>query len=160
SAALFDARGRMVAQAEHIPVHLGALPEAVAAVMAREPEPGDVYVINDPYSGGNHLPDVTMVSRLGTDEEIWGYAATRAHHSGVGGRQPGAMPAGSRDIYAEGLITPPVRLVAGGTYVSDVLELLLANTRTPAVRRGDFHAQIAANQLAQERLRELIARRG
>ncbi len=160
SAALFDAKGQMVAQAEHIPVHLGAMPEAVAAVMARQPKPGDVYVVNDPYSGGNHLPDITMVSRLGTEQEVWGYAVTRAHHSDVGGMQPGSMPAGSRDIFSEGLIIPPIRLVAAGSYVSDVLDLLLANTRTPAVRQGDFHAQIAANQVAQERMHELIARRG
>ncbi|MGH2709362.1 MAG: hydantoinase B/oxoprolinase family protein, partial [Actinomycetota bacterium] len=159
-AALFDAEGRMVAQAEHIPVHLGALPEAVAAVMARQPKPSDVYVLNDPYSGGNHLPDITMVSRLGTEEEVWGYAVTRAHHSDIGGMQPGSMPANSRDIFSEGLIIPPIRLVAAGRYVSDVLDLILANTRTPGVRRGDFRAQIAANQLAQERMRELIARRG
>jgi N-methylhydantoinase B len=160
SAALFDANGRMVAQAEHIPVHLGAMPEAVAAVMARDPEPGDVFVVNDPYSGGNHLPDVTMVSPLGTDEERWGFAVTRAHHSDVGGMQPGSMPAGSRDIWSEGLIIPPVRLVHHGSDVDDVLELILANTRTPRVRRGDLRAQIATNQLAQSRLAELMHRRG
>jgi N-methylhydantoinase B len=119
SAALFDANGRMVAQAEHIPVHLGAMPEAVAAVIARGPEPGDVFVVNDPYSGGNHLPDVTMVSPLGTEEERWGFAVTRAHHSDVGGMQPGSMPAGSRDIYSEGLIIPPVRLVRRGSYLAE-----------------------------------------
>jgi N-methylhydantoinase B len=160
SAALFDTAGRMVAQAEHIPVHLGAMPEAVAAVAARNPEPGDIFVVNDPYSGGNHLPDVTMVSPLGTDEERWGFAVTRAHHSDVGGMQPGSMPAGSRDIWSEGLIIPPVRLVHHGSYVEDVLELILANTRTPRVRRGDLRAQIAANQLAQSRLAELMRRRG
>jgi N-methylhydantoinase B len=136
------------------------MPEAVAAVMARDPEPGDVFVVNDPYSGGNHLPDVTMVSPLGTDEDRWGFAVTRAHHSDVGGMQPGSMPAGSRDIYSEGLVIPPVRLVRQGRYVEDVLDLVLANTRTPRVRRGDFRAQIAANQLAQRRLAELMRRRG
>jgi N-methylhydantoinase B len=136
SAALFDADGLMVAQAEHIPVHLGAMPEAVAAVLTRDPEPGDVFVVNDPYSGGNHLPDVTMVSPLGTDQERWGFAVTRAHHSDIGGMQPGSMPAGSRDIWSEGLIIPPVRLVHRGGFVEDVLELILANTRTPGVRRG------------------------
>jgi N-methylhydantoinase B len=160
SAALFDAGGRMVAQAEHIPVHLGAMPEAVAAVMARDPEPGDVFVVNDPYSGGNHLPDVTMVSPLGLDDRTWGFAVTRAHHSDVGGMQPGSMPAGSRDIWSEGLVIPPVRLVRRGEYVPDVLDLILANTRTPRLRRGDFRAQIAANGLAQERLADLMARRG
>lgn len=160
SAALFDARGRMVAQAEHIPVHLGAMPESVAAVMARDPGPGDVFVLNDPFSGGNHLPDITMVSRLGTEDETWGFGVTRAHHSDVGGMQPGSMPAGSRDIWSEGIVIPPLRLVRGGEYVPDVLELILANTRTPRVRRGDFAAQVAANRLAQVRLAELIARRG
>jgi N-methylhydantoinase B len=160
STALFDPAGRLVIQAEHIPVHLGAMPEAVAAVMARDPEPGDVFVVNDPYSGGNHLPDVTMVSPLGGDEECWGFAVTRAHHSDVGGMQPGSMPAGSRDVWSEGLIIPHVRLVHRGSYVPDVLELILANTRTPRVRRGDLRAQIAANQLGQSRLAELLERRG
>jgi N-methylhydantoinase B len=160
SAALFDAGGRMVAQAEHIPVHLGAMPEAVATVIARAPEPGDVFVVNDPYSGGNHLPDVTMVSPLGTEDAPWGFAVTRAHHSDVGGMQPGSMPAGSRDIFSEGLIIPPVRLIRRGNAVEDVLELILANTRTPRVRRGDLRAQVAANQLAQSRLAELMRRRG
>ena len=160
SAALFDAAGRMVAQAEHIPVHLGAMPEAVAAVIACDPAPGDVHVLNDPYSGGNHLPDVTMVAPLDVDGERLAYAVTRAHHSDIGGMQPGSMPAGSRDIFSEGLVIPPVRLVAGGEYVPDVLKLLLANTRTPAIRRGDFRAQIAATRLAQERLGELVGRWG
>jgi N-methylhydantoinase B len=154
SAALFDARGRMVAQAEHIPVHLGALPESVAAVMARDPGPGDVFVLNDPYQGGNHLPDITMVARLGTQDEVWGFAVTRAHHSDVGGMQPGSMPAGSRDLWAEGLVIPPVRLT------DEVLDMILANTRTPRLRRGDLRAQVAANRLAQERMAELLRRRG
>jgi N-methylhydantoinase B len=160
SAALFDGAGRLVAQAEHIPVHLGALPESVAAVRARGPQLGDVYVLNDPYQGGNHLPDITMVSPLGRDGRIEGYAATRAHHSDVGGAQPGSMPAGSRDLYAEGLVIPPVRLVRAGRPVADVVDLILANTRTPRIRRGDLRAQIAANRLAQDRLEELMTRRG
>jgi N-methylhydantoinase B len=160
SVALFDADGTMVAQAEHIPVHLGAMPEAVAAVMAREPAPGDVFCINDPYSGGTHLPDITLVSPMTHDEEIVGYAVTRAHHSDVGGMSPGSMPGDSRDIFQEGLIIPPVRLVREGEEESDVLELLLANVRTPAIRRGDLRAQIAANRLGQSRLEELIAREG
>jgi N-methylhydantoinase B len=162
STALFDERGRMVAQAEHIPVHLGAMPEAVAAVMSRDPEPGDVFAINDPYSGGTHLPDITLVSTVapGEDGEIVGYAVTRAHHSDVGGMRPGSMPSDSREIYQEGIIIPPVRLVRGGEYVQDVLDLLLANVRTPALRRGDLRAQIAANNIAEERIRELMERRG
>ena len=160
STALFDARGRMVAQAEHIPVHLGAMPEAVAAVMERSPEPGDVFALNDPYSGGTHLPDITLVSPVAYGVEIVGYAVTRAHHSDVGGMSPGSMPSASREIYQEGLIIPPVRLVRGGEYVEEVLALILANVRTPALRRGDLRAQIAANRLAETRTSELIERRG
>ena len=159
SAALFDGRGRMVAQAEHIPVHLGAMPEAVAAVMERDPEPGDVFAINDPYSGGTHLPDITLVSPVAHEGEIIGYAVTRAHHSDVGGMRPGSMPSDSREIYQEGVVVPPVRLVRGGEYVQDVLDLLLANVRTPDIRRGDLRAQIAANNIAEERVGELIKRR-
>src|ERR671910_2306980 len=106
STALFDAKGLMVAQAEHIPVHLGAMPGAVAAIMDRDPEPGDVFAINDPYSGGTHLPDITLVSPVAPGEagEIIGYAVTRAHHSDVGGMRPGSMPSDSREIYQEGII--------------------------------------------------------
>ncbi|MBA2579778.1 MAG: hydantoinase B/oxoprolinase family protein [Thermoleophilaceae bacterium] len=160
STALFDREGRMVAQAEHIPVHLGAMPEAVAAVIEREPDPGDVFIVNDPYSGGTHLPDITLVSPISQADEIVGFAVTRAHHSDVGGMRPGSMPSDSRDLYQEGLVIPPLRLVRAGEYVRDVLDLILANVRTPEVRRGDLRAQIAANQLGERRLRELIERRG
>ena len=162
SAALFDAGGKMVAQAEHIPVHLGAMPEAVAAVMEKDPEPGDVFILNDPYSGGTHLPDITLVSPVvpGEDGEIIGYAVTRAHHSDVGGMSPGSMPSSSREVYQEGLVIPPVRLVKSGEYVEEILDLILANVRTPKLRRGDLRAQIAANRLAEVRVSELISRRG
>ncbi|MGB3681064.1 MAG: hydantoinase B/oxoprolinase family protein [Rubrobacteraceae bacterium] len=160
STALFDAEGRMVAQAEHIPVHLGAMPEAVAAVMRKDPAPGDVYALNDPYSGGTHLPDITLVSPVADEDEIIGYAVTRAHHSDVGGMSPGSMPSNSREVYQEGLIIPPVRLVHEGEYVEEILNLILANVRTPALRLGDLRAQIAANNLAQTRLSGLIDRRG
>ena len=160
STALFDAAGNMVAQAEHIPVHLGAMPEAVRAVMARDPEPGDVFAINDPYSGGTHLPDITLVSPVAHEDDIVGYAVTRAHHSDVGGMRPGSMPSDSREIFQEGIIIPPVRLVRNGAYVPDVLDILLANVRTPGLRRGDLRAQIAANNVADERVGELIDRRG
>jgi N-methylhydantoinase B len=160
SAGLFDERGRMVAQAEHIPVHLGAMPEAVEAVMEKNPEPGDIFAVNDPYSGGTHLPDITLVSPISYEGEIIGYAVTRAHHSDVGGMRPGSMPSDSREIYQEGIIIPPVRLVRGGEYVQDILDLLLANVRTPDSRRGDLRAQIAANDIAEQRIGELIERRG
>ena len=160
STALFDADGNMVAQAEHIPVHLGAMPEAVRAVMDRDPAPGDVFAINDPYSGGTHLPDITLVSPVAYGDGVIGYAVTRAHHSDVGGMSPGSMPSNSREVFQEGLIIPPVRLVRGGEYVGDVLDLLLANVRTPGLRRGDLRAQIAANNVAEARVAELIERRG
>ncbi|MBV9454139.1 MAG: hydantoinase B/oxoprolinase family protein [Rubrobacter sp.] len=160
STGLFDERGKMIAQAEHIPVHLGAMPEAVKAVMDKNPEPGDIFAINDPYSGGTHLPDITLVSPLAQEGEIIGYAVTRAHHSDVGGMSPGSMPSDSHEIYQEGIIIPPVRLVRSGEYVQDVLSLLLANVRTPGLRRGDLRAQIAANNIAQERIEELMKRRG
>jgi N-methylhydantoinase B len=149
STALFDERGRMVAQAEHIPVHLGAMPDAVAAVMSHDPGPDDVFVLNDPYAGGTHLPDLTMVSRT----EV-GFAVSRAHHADVGGREPGSMPADSSTLADEGVVIPPTRLddafVAG----------FVARTRNPDERRGDLRAQLAAHHLAQRRVAELCARRG
>ncbi len=160
STALFDADGRMVAQAEHIPVHLGAMPEAVAAVMARRPEPGDVFIVNDPYAGGTHLPDITLVSPMALAGEVVGYAVSRAHHSDVGGMSPGSMPSDSRELLQEGLVVPPIRLVRGAEVVEDVLALVLANVRTPEVRRGDLWAQLAANRLAETRIGELAERHG
>jgi N-methylhydantoinase B len=160
SAALFDREGRMVAQAEHIPVHLGAMPESVAAVLEHEPEPGDVWILNDPYRGGTHLPDITAVAPVALDGEIAGYSVTRAHHSDVGGMSPGSMPADSRDIWQEGLVIPPLRLVRAGELEGNLLELLLANVRTPELRRGDLRAQMAANRVAEQRLAELAERRG
>ena len=155
SAALFDADGRMVAQAEHIPVHLGAMPEAVAAVIARTPRPGDVFALNDPYTGGTHLPDLTLVTPMTDDGDILGYAVTRAHHSDVGGMRPGSMPSDSREIYQEGLIVPPLRMVREGEEAREAMELILANVRTPDVRRGDLRAQMAAHRLAEQRLHEV-----
>ncbi|MDS0300864.1 hydantoinase B/oxoprolinase family protein [Halogeometricum sp. S1BR25-6] len=160
STALFDADGRLVAQAEHIPVHLGAMPEAVETVLEYDPEPGDVFVLNDPFEGGTHLPDVTMVSPLAINGEILGFAVSRAHHADVGGMTPGSMPAGAREIYQEGLRLPPVRLVSGGKTNDDVLSLILANVRNPGERRADVRAQIAANDRAEERLADLVAEHG
>jgi N-methylhydantoinase B len=160
STALFDARGRMVAQAEHIPVHLGAMPEAVAAVMERDPKPGDAFILNDPYTGGTHLPDITIVTPCVHDGDIIGYAIARAHHSDVGGMRAGSMPSNSTEIFQEGLVLPPLRLVHDGEIVDDVMRLMLANVRTPGVRRGDLRAQLAANALGERRLTELVERRG
>jgi N-methylhydantoinase B len=149
SAALFDEGGRMIAQAEHIPVHLGAMPDTVAAVMEHDPAPEDVFVLNDPYAGGTHLPDVTLVSRTAV-----GFAVTRAHHADVGGNEPGSMPAGSRTLADEGVVIPPTRLDDG------VLAELIAQMRNPEERRGDFRAQLAAHHLAERRVGELCERRG
>jgi N-methylhydantoinase B len=149
STALFDARGRMIAQAEHIPVHLGAMPDAVAAVRSRDPGPDDVFVLNDPYTGGTHLPDVTLVTRT-----IVGYAVTRAHHADVGGIEPGSLPAGSTRLDEEGVVIPPTLLD------EHVLEELVSRMRNPAERRGDLRAQLAAHRLAERRLVELCHRRG
>jgi N-methylhydantoinase B len=162
STALFDAAGRMVAQAEHIPVHLGAMPAAVAAVRERDPAPGDVFVLNDPFTGGTHLPDVTLVSALapGAGEEIIGYAVSRAHHADVGGMTPGSMPAGARDVHQEGLRIPPIRLVADGEIREEVRSLVLANVRNARERRADLRAQLAANERGERRLGDLIEEYG
>src|SRR5438477_13130 len=149
STALFDERGRMIAQAEHIPVHLGAMPDAVAAVRARGPAPAEVWAVNDPYTGGTHLPDITLVSRTQV-----GFAVTRAHHADVGGREPGSMPADSTTLAEEGVVIPPTRLD------DDVLSGLIAHMRNPDERRGDLPAQLAAHQLADPRIAELCGRRG
>ncbi|MDS0277549.1 hydantoinase B/oxoprolinase family protein [Halomicroarcula sp. S1AR25-4] len=160
STALFDADGELVAQAEHIPVHLGAMPEAVDAVLDRDPEPGDVFVLNDPFAGGTHLPDVTLVSPIVPDDDVVGYAVSRAHHADVGGMAPGSMPAGARDIQQEGLRIPPTRLVAGGERRDGVWTLLEANVRNPAERRADLRAQLGANERGAERVTELLADHG
>jgi N-methylhydantoinase B len=146
STALFDESGRMVVQAEHIPVHLGAMPDAVAAVMSL---PGAFWILNDPYTGGTHLPDVTLVSRTAL-----GYAVSRAHHADVGGMEPASLPAFSRELYQEGFIIPPTPLT------DEVIDLFVANARNPDERRGDLRAQIAAHRLAEARIDELCRRRG
>jgi N-methylhydantoinase B len=166
STALFDADGRLVAQAEHIPVHLGAMPASVAAVTEHDPQPGDVFVLNDPFEGGTHLPDITMVSPLtheppnenenANEPEIIGYAASRAHHADVGGSTPGSMPAGTREIYSEGLRLPPVQLKRDGDMNRNILQMLLANVRNPSERRADIRAQLAANERAETRITELV----
>lgn len=160
SSALFDARGRMVAQAAHIPVHLGAMPEAVRAVMAREPQPGDLFLLNDPYHGGSHLPDLTMVLAIAEGGATVGYAAVRAHHADVGGMSPGSMPQGATELWQEGIIVPPVRLARDGHVDEELLALLLANVRTPAERRGDLAAQRAACEAGADGWRALRAREG
>jgi N-methylhydantoinase B len=160
SCALFDAEGRMVAQAAHIPVHLGAMPEAVRAVRARHPAPGDVWLLNDPYHGGSHLPDLTMIEAIDEDGRLAGFAAVRAHHADVGGMSPGSMPFGATELVQEGIVLPPVRLVAGGQLDESLLALVLANVRTPAERRGDLAAQQSACHAGAAGWRALRARDG
>jgi N-methylhydantoinase B len=160
SAALFDAEGTMIAQAAHIPVHLGAMPESVRAVIACEPRPEDVFILNDPYAGGSHLPDLTLVQAIGMGGRIAGYSAVRAHHGDVGGMSPGSMPQGATELVQEGIILPPTRLVKEGDLDEEMLRLILANVRTPAERRGDLRAQLAATAAGASGWTALIEREG
>ena len=162
SCAVYDAAGETIAQGDHMPVHLGAMPLSVrAAIDAFEMAPGDIVMLNDPFHGGTHLPDITLVSPvfLGRERRPAFYVANRAHHSDVGGMSPGSMPV-AREIYQEGLILPPVRLARGGKIDRDILAIVLANVRTPEEREGDLTAQIAANRVADARLRDTVRRYG
>jgi N-methylhydantoinase B len=160
STALFDAAGQMVMQAEHIPVHLGAMPAAVEAVAAKEPAEGDAWILNDPFRGGTHLPDITVVSPVHVDGELAGYAASRAHHADVGGRVPGSMPADSRTLDEEGVVIEPQRLVRAGELDRDLLRSLTERMRGPRQRVADLRAQLAANRAGAARLIELCERQG
>jgi N-methylhydantoinase B len=161
SCALFDASARLVAQAAHIPVHLGSLSAAVEAACAAGPlGRGDVVLLNDPYAGGTHLPDLTLVSPvfLGGPRRTPDFLlASRAHHADIGGAAPGSMPL-AREIYEEGLRIPPVRLVRSGAIQEDLLRLLLANVRTPEERYADLRAQLGAHATGERRLLELVER--
>jgi N-methylhydantoinase B len=165
SCAVFDSRGNLVAQAAHIPVHLGAMPASVDAVRSLAPfRPGDLAVLNDPYLGGTHLPDVTMVSPVFEGESapagrLLGFVASRAHQADIGGMEPGSMPL-ARELVQEGLVIPPVKLFRGGRPNQEAMALILRNVRTPEERRGDFEAQFAAQRAGEGRLRELSARYG
>jgi N-methylhydantoinase B/oxoprolinase/acetone carboxylase alpha subunit len=165
SCAVYDAHGETIAQGDHMPVHLGAMPLSVrAAIDAIDMAPGDIVLLNDPFHGGTHLPDITLVSPVFVGNpraraRPLFYVANRAHHSDVGGMSPGSMPV-AREIYQEGLVLPPVRIVTGGTIARDVLAVLLANVRTPEEREGDLTAQISANRVATSRLRATVARYG
>jgi N-methylhydantoinase B len=184
SCAVFDARGRVIAQGDHMPVHLGSMPMAVAsALKAIELKPGDVVALNDPFAGGTHLPDVTLVmpvfrqeadsrrqtagkaksvdpvsGRLPSADCLF-YVANRAHHADIGGATPGSMGLAT-DIYGEGLSIPPVRLVKNGALDEDIMRLILANVRSHDERRGDFQAQIGSLKTGAARLIEIVERRG
>jgi len=156
SCAIFDRHGRMVAQAAHIPVHLGSMPLSVRSVIERvELKEGDMAVVNDPFRGGTHLPDITVVAPVYYEGELLFYVANRSHHSDVGGITPGSMPL-STSLFQEGLVIPPVKCVEGGVVLEDFLNLLKANTRTPEEREGDFKAQVMANRVGIRRLEELF----
>ena len=161
SCAIFDAEARMVAQAAHIPVHLGSMPASVAYALREFDDlaPGDVVILNDPYHGGTHLPDITMVSPVFVAERIAFFVASRAHHADVGGMSPGSLPL-STELYQEGLIIPPIKLVAGGQRVEGVFSLITANSRTPDERLGDIDAQLAAQRVGERRLVAMIEKHG
>ena len=165
SCAVFDPDGQMVAQAAHVPVHLGAMPASVKAALdtfAKGLRPGDIVILNDPYMGGTHLPDITMIMPVyGKDltQTPEFYIASRAHHSDVGGMSPGSMPISS-DVFQEGIRIPILKFYRRGKLNSDIFKLLLANVRTPAEREGDLAAQVASLQVGNKRLRELLKKNG
>jgi N-methylhydantoinase B len=154
STALFDATGELVMQAEHIPVHLGSMPDAVAAILDEHHEPEVEWILNDPYRGGTHLPDITLVSPVFVDGELFGFAAARAHHADVGGPTPGSMPAFSRRLDEEGVVIPPTRVTP------EALDRLVARMRNPRQRLADLRAQRSANRVGRQRLAELAERHG
>ena len=157
SCAVFDGHGRVIAMGDHMPVHLGSMPMSVeAAIKAIRFAPGDIAILNDPYAGGTHLPDITMVLAVflgGRDEPAF-YVANRAHHADVGGAFPGSMGPGN-EIFQEGIRIPPVRIVRGGQVDREMLDLILLNVRTPKEREGDLESQIGACRVGERRLIEL-----
>ncbi len=154
STALFDAAGQMIMQAEHIPVHLGAMPAAVAAVLDEHHAPGRSWILNDPYRGGTHLPDITVITPVFAGGVLIAYAASRAHHADVGGPTPGSMPADSHTLADEGVVIEPQPLDP------PTLEALSARMRQPAQRRADLRAQLASGRVGVARLLELRERFG
>ncbi len=162
SCAVYDQAGETVAMGDHMPVHLGAMPLSVRhAMQAFELGPGDVAILNDPFRGGTHLPDITAVAGVFTRKSKRPdfYVASRAHHADVGGVSPGSMPL-AREIYQEGIRIPPVLLLRGGEYDRPLLDLILANVRTPREREGDLMAQCMSIRRGERRLRELTAKYG
>jgi N-methylhydantoinase B/oxoprolinase/acetone carboxylase alpha subunit len=163
SCAIYDAAGDTIAQGDHMPVHLGAMPLSVrAAIEDVAMEPGDIVILNDPFRGGTHLPDITLVSPVFLGRESRRpafYVANRAHHSDVGGMTPGSMPL-AREVFQEGLIIPPIKLARRGRIVPDVMRFIQANVRTPDEREGDLTAQVASNRVGEARLRDLVQKHG
>ncbi|UCF08829.1 MAG: hydantoinase B/oxoprolinase family protein, partial [Thermoplasmata archaeon] len=163
SCAVFDAEGRMFSQAEHIPVHLGSMPMAVGYVkqyFEDNLKEGDQIVVNDPYHGGSHLNDITLVRPVFLQDDLVGYTVNKAHHADVGGRTPGSMPAGSRRLDEEGFALEPTKLMEEGAECTDIFEFIRNNTRTPTERLGDLRAQIAANNTGSKRLNTFLEKYG
>ena len=163
SCALFDDRRRLIAQAEHIPVHLGSMALAVREGLSQyggDLEEGDMLLLNDPYISGTHLPDLTLIAPIFYEGVLVGYAANKAHHTDVGGRAPGSIAGDSTELYQEGLIIPPVKFVRGGVIDPEISRLIRSNVRTPEVQMGDLRAQIAANYTGIRRLTELMGEYG
>src|SRR3954468_10441081 len=154
SPALFDAAGELVMQAEHIPVHLGSMPDAVAAIVNEDHAEGDLWILNDPYRGGTHLPDITLISPVFHEGALLGFAASRAHHADIGGPTPGGMPALSVRLDEEGVVIPPTRAD------DEVLADLASRMRNSEQRLADLRAQRAANLTGIRRLRQLAERQG
>jgi len=167
SCAIFDAEGKMIAQAEHIPVHLGSMPVAVEYIRMiygkRGGErlfDGDQIIMNDPFKGGSHLPDITIIKPVFFKNKFVGYVVNKAHHSDIGGKSPGSMPGDSTEIFQEGFRIPPVKILDKGRESREIIEIIKANTRTPEERIGDIRAQLAANNKGAQRLKGLIAKYG
>jgi N-methylhydantoinase B len=154
----------MAVQAEHIPIHLGVMPFAMRAILARYPRdemrPGDTFLVNDPYHGANHLPDFILAGPLFIEGELVGFAASLAHHNDVGGMAARSMPAAAREIFQEGLRIPPVRLTRDWQPDEAMTRLIVSNSRTPDERLADLRAQIAVAKLAQQRMIEIGQRYG
>jgi len=160
SCALFNQDGETFSQGSHIPVHLGAMPLSVqASLRSCSFQEDDLVILNDPYQGGTHLPDITCVSPVFLSNNLYFFIANRAHHSDVGGMAPGSMPLAT-EIFQEGLIIPPTKIISRGKLNQDILDLILANVRTPDERKGDLLAQIAANAKGKQRLKEAIRKYG
>jgi len=162
SCAIFDRDGKMAAQAESIPVHLGAMPFSVAQAIHKIPtfRSGDIVVLNDPYFGGAHLPDITFIAPFFVGGELFGFVASRAHHADIGGKEPGSVAGDTTEIYQEGLRIPPIRLWREGHLDQDLLDLILLNVRTPQERMGDLRAQYAACETGTKRMAALATRFG
>ena len=160
SCAVFDDKGRMVSQAEHIPVHLGSMPLSVKEALKEfDFKEGDVIILNDPYWGGTHLPDITLIAPV-FHKGLIGFTACRAHHADVGGKSPGSMPGDSREVFEEGIIIPPVKLYKENKVDDNILKLILRNVRTPDERRGDLRAQYSACEIGKRRIKELTDKYG